>query len=63
MNESDKQKLMLDDIRDLRSDNNMFWMQIVAIALKHAPDEVKPIMHKIALMDRAINRGWEELAK
>jgi hypothetical protein len=53
----------LDAIRRLRVENNEYWMKIVEIALRHAPDEVKPIMREIGLRDAAVTALWSKLAK
>ena len=60
---TEHEKILLDGIETLRRRNNGFWMQIVAIALKHAPSEVKPIMREIGKIDGEVVQRWAELAK
>lgn len=53
----------LNEVRLMRAQNNDLWMRIVAIALEHAPEEVKPVMREIESRDRAITAIWGILAR
>ena len=50
-------------IRDVRSQNNIEWMKILQIALKHAPEETKKVLREINNNDRRVSVLLEELAK
>lgn len=50
-------------ISDQRAINNLHWMKILEIALKHAPKETKTVLAAINDRDRAISGLLDELAK
>jgi hypothetical protein len=51
-------------IRQLRAENNDFWMEIVEVALKYAPPEVvNPLLIEISKRDAKINLLWDGLRK
>ncbi len=45
---------IIDRIRDIRTRNNVPWMDIVKIALKHAPDETRGALRQILINDLAV---------
>jgi hypothetical protein len=46
-----------------REQNNRLWMNVVRIALKHAPDEAKAVMKSIKLNDQVISALWGRIAE
>jgi len=53
----------LDSIQDIRSKNNVNWMNIMKLAFEKAPVEAKSIMEKITESDKEISKLCEELIK
>jgi len=54
---------IIDRIREVRSHNNIEWMRILEIALKHAPEETKKVLREINNNDRQVSDLLGELAK
>ncbi len=52
----------INQIRQVRSYNNVEWMKILEIALKHAPEETKKVLREINANDRRISELLGELA-
>lgn len=50
-------------IKNIRERNNVNWMRILEIALKHAPAETKKVLSSIRDNDLAISDLTGELAK
>jgi hypothetical protein len=50
-------------IRDVRYVNNLHWMKLLQIALKHAPIETKKVLQAINDNDRVVSGLLAELAK
>lgn len=50
------------DIRTIRAWNNIEWMKILEIALKHSPEETKKVLREINNNDRRISDLLGELA-
>lgn len=50
-------------IADTRTSNNVLWMNVLELALKHAPKETKAVLNQINLNDRAISGLLERLAQ
>jgi hypothetical protein len=53
---------IIDRIREVRSHNNIEWMRILEIAMKHAPAETKKVLREINNNDRQISDLLGELA-
>ena len=53
---------ILDEVEQVRTKNNVNWMDILRIAFKHAPDEARELQRKITKMDNRISKLAEELA-
>ena len=51
------------EIRQFRGVNNILWMQVLEIALRHAPTETKIVLRSINANDRNISNLLTELAK
>lgn len=54
---------LIRQIADTRTNNNVLWMNILELALKHAPKETKSVLAQININDRAISGLVERLAK
>lgn len=47
---------IIDQIEQVRAENNRNWMQLLRLALKYAPEEAKEIFNKITECDLKINK-------
>ena len=56
-------KKKIDDIESIRKTNNSRWMDILRIAIKHAPDETKKVLNDILENDRVISHKVECIVK
>lgn len=54
---------ILDNILDIRVSNNVLWMRLVEIALKHAPEMTKATLREINVNDRVISDLLQDLAQ
>jgi len=55
-------KALLDQIEAIRARNNRYWMDLVRLALEHAPDEARALLRKIAYEDNQVRQLTEQLA-
>jgi hypothetical protein len=55
-------ELQLDFIERIRDDNNILWMNILRIALEHAPKETKDILRQIKNNDTSISETLGKIA-
>jgi hypothetical protein len=46
---------MLDQIENIRKENNVNWMDLVRLAFRVAPNEAKCILSKIRKKDKEVN--------
>ena len=51
----------LDKIENERKQNNVNWMDVLRIALKHAPDETIKLMKKINRKDQTITNLFKKV--
>lgn len=51
------------EIRQFRGINNILWMQVLEIALRHAPAETKDVLRSINANDHNISNLLTELAE
>jgi hypothetical protein len=59
-----KEKIkIIDQIKNVRSKNNINWMEILKVAFKHAPDESSKILGKIFQEDKKITKLTKKLTK
>ena len=57
MNSSENSPLsIVDEIERVRRLNNVNWMNLVRIAIQHAPQSTKLVLKKIEDNDREVNR-------
>ena len=54
---------IIDEIEKVRSKNNINWMNILRLAIKHAPEKTKEILSKINEDDSKISNLLKELSK
>lgn len=54
---------IIDQIENVRSNNNINWMAILRLAFKYAPDEAKKLMKKINSQDKKISNLLNKLSK
>jgi hypothetical protein len=57
----DKNGNKIYEIEHIRTRNNSLWMELLRIALKHAPEEAKTVLRKINENDNAVSRLLKEL--
>lgn len=53
----------INKIEKLRKKNNVNWMDILRIAMKHAPAETKKLLKKINEFDKNISKELSNLVK
>jgi hypothetical protein len=46
----------LEEIKYIRSRNNDLWMEILEIALTHAPDETRAVLRHIRIGDMLVSK-------
>lgn len=54
---------IVDQIEEARRHNNKLWMQLLRVALGHAPEVTKAILFEINQNDKRISELVGELAK
>jgi hypothetical protein len=54
---------IIDEIENVRSKNNVNWMDIMRLAFKNNPVEAKKLMRKIDLEDNKISDLIKKLSK
>jgi hypothetical protein len=56
-------KKIIDAIQKVRSENNVYWMDLLRLAFKYAPKESSNIIKKINKLDRKISSLTIKLGK
>ena len=59
--ESSKLKI-IDQIQNVRSKNNKYWMDVLRLAFKFAPDQASVLMNKINVNDQKISKLVKKLS-
>ena len=54
---------IIDRIEEIRSKNNINWMNILRLAFKYSPDEAREIVKKINLDDTEISSLIKKLSE
>lgn len=54
---------LINQIEDVRRRNNVRWMDIVRVAMRHAPDDTRAILRDIQELDGEVRRLTQELAR
>ena len=50
-----KNKLIIKQIENTRKKNNKYWMKLLEIAFRYAPQESKKVMRQININDKKIS--------
>jgi hypothetical protein len=58
-----KDKIIIQQIENVRKINNKYWMKLLEIAFKYAPKQSKKVMKKININDRKISSLISKLSK
>ena len=53
---------IIDEIENVRSQNNVNWMDILRLAYIHAPNDAKRLLGKINTMDNRISELLQQLS-
>ena len=59
---NNKEKI-INKIQKIRAKNNKYWMDLLRLAFKHAPDEASKIIKKINSHDQKISQMLKKLEK
>ena len=54
---------IIDEIEKVRTRNNVNWMDILRLAITHAPDEARKLMKKVNSEDDKISRLLKKLTE
>ncbi|MEL0008713.1 MAG: hypothetical protein VW741_02460 [Flammeovirgaceae bacterium] len=54
---------IIDKIEEIRSNNNINWMNILRLGFKYAPDEAREIVSKINVDDQRISDLLKKLSE
>jgi hypothetical protein len=57
-----RESKILDQIRDVRTLNNTLWINVMRVAMKHAPAETKKLIQQITTNDRKVSALTARLA-
>ena len=58
-----KNKIIIRQIEIARKNNNKYWMKLLEIAFKYAPDQSKKVMKEINKNDKKISSLITKLSK
>ncbi|MDC0961092.1 hypothetical protein OAR40_01450 [Candidatus Pelagibacter sp.] len=53
---------IIDQIQIVRSKNNKYWMDVLRLAFKFAPDQASVLMNKINVNDQKISKLVKKLS-
>tara|TARA_B100000795_G_scaffold263143_1_gene241873 strand:+ start:139 stop:333 length:195 start_codon:yes stop_codon:yes gene_type:complete len=53
---------IIDQIQNVRSKNNKYWMDVLRLAFKYAPDKASELMKKVNLNDQKISKLAKKLS-
>jgi len=54
---------IINKIQKARSRNNVYWMNVLRLAVKHSPLQAKKLLRQINFQDQKISRLIKKLAK
>jgi hypothetical protein len=54
---------IIDEIEQIRTRNNVNWMDVLRLAFRHAPDEARELMKKINMEDDRVSSLLKKLAE
>ena len=58
-----KDEQILGMIQTIREENNVCWMDLLRLALRHAPEEARDLMKRVYEYDRQISELMKELCE
>ena len=53
---------IIDEIEKIRNKNNVNWMDILRLAIRHAPDEAIELMKKVNREDKRISELFKKMS-
>ena len=53
---------LINQIQNVRSKNNKYWMDVLRLAFKHAPNQASELMKKVNLNDQKISKLVKKLS-
>ena len=56
-----KYLLIIDKIQSMRTQNNVNWMDVLRLAINHAPEDAINLMKKINKKDQGISRLFNKI--
>ena len=54
--------MLTNQIQNVRSKNNKYWMDVLRLAFKHAPNQASELMKKVNLNDQKISKLVKKLS-
>ena len=54
---------IIDEIEKVRTRNNVNWMDILRLAIKHAPDEAIDLLKKVNSEDERISKFFNKISE
>ena len=54
---------IIDEIEQVRTRNNVNWMDVLRLAFRHAPDDARDLMKRINKEDKKISELLKQLAE
>ena len=58
-----KYTILINKITDARKKNNINWMNLLKVAIKHAPKQSKKILKNIKKQDKKISKLLKQITK
>ncbi len=58
-----KYTILINKITDARKKNNINWMNLLKVAIKHAPKQSKKILKNINQQDKKISKLLKQITK
>jgi hypothetical protein len=63
MTDLEKKLKLIDEIEQIRTRNNVNWMDLLRVAIKAAPDETKQLIKRINFDDNKISELFAKLGE
>ena len=54
--------MLTNQLQNVRSKNNKYWMDVLRLAFKHAPNQASELMKKVNLNDQKISKLVKKLS-
>ncbi|GAF99310.1 unnamed protein product, partial [marine sediment metagenome] len=58
-----KEEEILDEVQEIRKQNNVNWMGLIRLALHHAPKEARRLITEVNKRDAEVTNKMEKLIK